>query len=104
LTQAEGFLEQMLEINSRTVKAIVTLIDLQVKLAEAYAQAGDAAASQAYLVKARVTAQHLAQLERAMGEATLMRIAQAEQSLRAPRTPFRANRGALDSRERHRPQ
>jgi hypothetical protein len=90
-------------LRGRIVRAIVTLIDVQLELAQAHAQASDAAASQAYLVKARVTAQHLAQLERAMGEATLMRIAQAEQSLRAPRTPFRANPGALDSRERHRP-
>ncbi len=79
----------MLEINGRIVRAIVTLIDVELKLAQAHAQAGDAAASQAFLVKARATAQQLAPLEGAMGEASLKRIAQAEQSLRAARTPSR---------------
>jgi hypothetical protein len=91
LTQADAFLEQMLEINGRTVQAIVTLIEVQLRLAEAYAEAGDTAASQAFQAKARATAQHLAQLEPALGEASSKRVAQAEQSLGAPsaaaRTP-----------------
>lgn len=81
------------------VKAIVALMGVQLKLTQAYAQAGDAAASQAYLAKSRTTAQQLVRLEPAMGEAALHQISQAEQSLRGSGTRFRANPRALDSRE-----
>jgi tetratricopeptide (TPR) repeat protein len=90
LTQAQGFLEQVLEINDRMVRASVALVAVQLQLAQANAQAGDLAASEANLAKARAQAQRLAQLERAMGEAALKQVEQARQSLHSSGTPKRS--------------